>query len=93
MWYGTSRDSGSEGKGGVEERKEWSGWENRDATSAAFKIGFGHGFLMMDIIEDSWGRLTRSVVSSIRTTTLWCSRKYKWVLCGSRMETYGVTIS
>lgn len=39
MWYSTSTVSASLGKGGSEERKDASGWEKREATSALLRTG------------------------------------------------------
>lgn len=78
LWYGTSTSSDSVGKGGEDERKDASGCENREATSAVLRIGWiaRHENIQLRM-SGARGRRTRRVLSKIITTTLSYYNKQK----------------
>ena len=54
MWYSSSTVSASLGKGGSEERKDTSGWEKRESTSALFKTGWRNGNIKLCVYDNGW---------------------------------------
>ena len=64
MWYSSSTVSASLGKGGSEERKDTSGWEKRESTSALFKTGWRNRNVKRCVcarIMDGWTYLKRII--------------------------------